>query len=127
VSPDAALVAYVSGEVGQDEIFLTQLPGGDGKWQISSEGGGRTRISPRGDAVLYRAPDGAFMSVPIARKPEMSVGQPRKLFDWGAGWLPFYELTRDGQRGVAAVPLVERRSVQSLSIVQNWCLEFPNR
>jgi hypothetical protein len=30
-------VAYVSGEVGRDEVFLTCLPTGDGKWQLSTE------------------------------------------------------------------------------------------
>ena len=127
VSPDGTLVAYVSGEVGQDEIFLTRLPGGQGKMQISTEGGGWTTIGPRGDAVIYRAPDGGFMSVPITATPEVKIGQPKKLFDWGSSWLPFYGLAHDGQRGIAAVPVSERRQVPSLSIVQNWHLEFPTR
>ena len=66
VSPDGQLVVYISGEVGRDEVFLTTLPSGEGKWQISTEGGGWTRITPGGDAVVYRALTGDFMSVPIS-------------------------------------------------------------
>jgi Tol biopolymer transport system component len=127
VSPDGTLVSYVSGEVGQDEIFLTRLPSGEGKWQVSTAGGGWTEMSPGGDAVLYRAPDGAFMSVPITTKPDLKIGQPKKLFDWGNSWLPFYALARDGQRGIAAVSVIDRQQVPSLSVVQQWHLEFPER
>ena len=57
VSPDGTLVAYVSGEIGRDEIFLTQLPSGEGKYQISTAGGGWTLFSPRGDTLVYRSID----------------------------------------------------------------------
>ena len=55
------------------------------------------------------------------------VGPPQKLFDWGVGWLPFYELARDGKSGIAYVPVEKTTHVTSLSIVQNWQLEFPKR
>jgi Tol biopolymer transport system component len=126
VSPDGTLVAYVSGEMGDDQIFLTRLPSGEGKWQLSTDGGGWTLFSPAGDWVAYRAPDGAFMSVPIAtERGELKIGQPRKLFDWGAAWLPSYEFARDGRRGVTAVPTGAVVRASSLSIVQNWLREFP--
>jgi dipeptidyl aminopeptidase/acylaminoacyl peptidase len=125
VSPDGTLVAYISGEVGRDEIFLTRLPSGEGKYQLSIEGGGWTTFSPRGDAVLYRAPDGAFMSVPItATATDLKIGQPQKLFDWGASWLLYYDLAADGRRGIAAVPVEKATHVPSLSVVQNWHLQF---
>ena len=125
VSPDGALVAYVSGEVGRDEIFLTRLPSGEGKYQVSTAGGGWALMGGRGDAVLYRSLDGAFMSVPItATAGDLKIGQPQKLFDWGASWTPYYELAADGRRGIAAVPVDRTTSVPSLSVVQNWHLQF---
>jgi hypothetical protein len=124
VSPDGTLVTYISGEMGNDEVFLTRLPTGEGKWQLSRDGGGWTLFSPTGDAVLYRALTGAFMSVPIATKGELKVGQAQKLFDWGAGWLPFYDIADDGKRGIAAVTLGDSTHVPSVTIVQNWHLEF---
>ena len=128
ISPDGRLVAYVSGEVGRDEVFLTTLPSGDGKWQISTEGGNWTLITPRGDAVVYRAPDGAFMSVPIEMAgAEVKIGQPKKLFDWGAGWKLDYALAADGLRGVAAVPSGKSNRVPRISVVQHWEREFSTR
>jgi Tol biopolymer transport system component len=128
ISPDGRLVAYISGEVGRDEVFLTTLPSGEGKWQISTEGGGWTRITPRGDAVVYGALDGNFMSVPITMAGgEVKIGQPRKPFEWGAGWHLYYDLARDGVRGVAAVPQGKSTDVASISVVQHWDREFMKR
>jgi len=124
VSPDGRLVAYISGEIGRDEVFLTRFPSGDGKWQVSREGGGWCRFDAKGRSVVYRAPNGDLMSVPIALDRDVAVGRPQRLFEWGSGWLPFYELASDGVRGVAAVPVGKDANVASLSLVQNWHLEF---
>ena len=124
VSPDGSLVAYVSGEAAGDEVFLTRLPSGEGKWQLSTSGGGWTLFNPRGDAVVYRALDGTMMSVPIGAGREIKIGQPQKLFDWGGTWAPFYDFAADGQRGVAAMPVGKNMRVPKLSIVQHWQLEF---
>jgi Tol biopolymer transport system component len=125
VSPDGTLVAYVSGEIGRDEIFLTWLPSGEGKYQISTAGGGWTLFSPRGDALFYRSLDGDFMSVPISSlKGELKIGQPEKKFSWGFGWAPYYDLASDGTRGVTAVTLDRGSAPPALSIVQNWQREF---
>ena len=60
------------------------------------------------------------MMVEISSGDEVKIGQPRKLFDWGAGWLPWYDLARDGEGGVVAVPIGNTDWVPSVSIVQNW-------
>ena len=124
VSGDGTLVAYVSGETGRDEIFVTRLPDGNGKWQVSTDGGGWSRFSGPGDAVVYRTLGGDFMSVPVSAGEEVTLGRPRKLFAWGAAWLPFFELAPDGRRGIAAIPLTKTAGVSTVSLVQNWHLEF---
>jgi hypothetical protein len=127
VSPDGQLVAYVSGEIGRDEVFVTRLPGGEGKLQASTSGGGWTRFSGAGDAILYRAPGGDFMSVPFTSERDLSIGPPRRLFEWGAGWAPFYELTADGRRGITAMAVEKTSRATSLSVVQNWEREFAGK
>ncbi len=127
VSPDGRLVAYVSGEIGNDEVFLTRFPSGEGKWQLSTEGGGWCRFTPKGDAVVYRTLGGDLMSVPVTLGAEVTIGRPRKLFEWGSGWMLFYELAPDGTRGIAAVPVGEANDLSSLSLVQNWHAEFIGR
>jgi eukaryotic-like serine/threonine-protein kinase len=124
VSPDGTLVAYVSGEVGRDEIYLTRLPGGEGKWQISTSGGGWALFHPSGNSVVYRTPDNVMMSVPVSGREDVKVGLPQKLFDWGGAWAPFYDFSADGKRGIAALPLESPAAPPSISIIQNWALEF---
>ena len=127
VSPDGRLVAYISGETGRDEIYLTQLPSGEGKWQLSTGGGGWTRFGRRGERVVYRALNDDVMSVAIGGQGGVTVGRPEKLFTWGSGWAPFYDLAPDGQRGIAAMPEGKINAVSSVSVVQNWHREFVAR
>jgi Tol biopolymer transport system component len=129
VSPDGQLVAYVSGEMGKDEVFLTRMPRGEGKWQVSPDGGGWTYYSPKGDGVFYRVPGGAIMFVPIAMagSSDPRIGPPRRLFDWDPGWAPFFDISTDGARGIAAVPVGRTIVVPRLSVVRNWHLEFQGR
>ena len=124
ISPDGTMVAYVSGETGRDEVFLTSVPGGEGKWQLSTNGGGWTLFDSRGTAVYYRALDGAFMSVPVSSGGAIKVSQAAKLFDWGPMWAPFYDVAPDGKRGIAAMPVERMSRRSSLSIMQNWHLEY---
>ncbi len=125
VSPDGKLVAYISGEMGHDEVFVTRLPGGEGKWQVSTDGGGWTYFSPKGDGIVYRALDRGFMFAPVSQNgTDVRVGAARRLFDWGGGWAPFYDMSRDGSGGITAVPAGRSVAVGSLSIIQNWHREF---
>lgn len=71
VSPDGSLVRTSQARLERDEVFLTRLPTGEGKWQLSTEGGGWTLFNPRGNEVFYRAPDGGLMSVPISTAPDL--------------------------------------------------------
>jgi eukaryotic-like serine/threonine-protein kinase len=127
VSPDGTLVAYVSGELGRDEIYLTRFPSGEGKWQISTNGGGWTLFHPDSKSVIYRTPDNVMMSVPVAAGADVKVGMPQKLFDWGGSWAPFYDIAPDGKRGITALPLDIPTLPPSISIVQNWWREFQVR
>jgi Tol biopolymer transport system component len=128
VSPDGKIVAYVSGELGSDEVFVTRMPSGEGKWQVSTDGGGWTYYSPVGDGVFYRAPDGVIMLVPISDAPGgPRIGSPRRLFEWGPGWAPFYDLAADGKRGITAVPPGRTITIPKLSVIQNWHREFQGR
>ena len=49
LSPDGKWLAYVSDEMGRDEVFVTGFPDLEGKWQVSTETEGRrgTRVGAR--------------------------------------------------------------------------------
>jgi hypothetical protein len=79
VSPDGTLVAYESNERGDDEIYMTTYPAGQGKWQVSEAGGGSPRWSRSGDRLYFDSANHLMESV-IERTPAPSAATPVELF-----------------------------------------------
>jgi serine/threonine-protein kinase len=53
VSPDGRYVAYTSAESSRNEIHVKKFPSGEGKWQVSTDGGNWPAWSPSGDELFY--------------------------------------------------------------------------
>ncbi|HUR36999.1 MAG TPA: protein kinase [Terriglobales bacterium] len=53
-SPDGRWLAYSSNETGRNEIYVRPFPAGEGKWQVSSEGGQHATWSKNGKELFYR-------------------------------------------------------------------------
>ncbi|MGB6431581.1 MAG: protein kinase, partial [Candidatus Acidiferrales bacterium] len=53
ISPDERYAAYTEGNAGQSQIYITQFPSGQGRWQVSADGGGAPVWSPRGDELYF--------------------------------------------------------------------------
>jgi Tol biopolymer transport system component len=82
VSPDGRLLAYEStegGEGGEAEIYMTTLPAGQGKWQVSNAGGGSPRWSGSGDRLYFDSANHLMESF-IERTPAPSAATPVDLF-----------------------------------------------
>jgi WD40-like Beta Propeller Repeat len=85
ISPDGRWIAYESNESGnQFEIVLRSFPDVSRRREILSINGGRyPRWAPRGgNELYYLSADGAIMAVPITLSPALTLGTPKKLFDW---------------------------------------------
>ena len=81
LSPDGRFIAYQSDESGRDEIYVRPFPrADDGRWQLSTAGGGEAVWSHGGREIFFRAPSGEMMTVPVATAPSFSSGTPRALF-----------------------------------------------
>jgi len=103
VSPDGNYLAYVSNESGRSEVYLTRFPSGEGKWQVSIQGGAFPVWSPAGDELFYfegtvlQAVKGRLAGVP-------RFGEPVPLFDRVeanvnvGGESQRYDVSRDGKR-----------------------------
>ncbi|MDA2930887.1 hypothetical protein MYX84_13245 [Acidobacteria bacterium AH-259-O06] len=79
-SPDGRWVTYQSNESGRYEVYVRPFPGPGGRWQISTEGGGRPRWSPDGSELFYQQGD-RMMVVPVtASGTTFRAGKPRELF-----------------------------------------------
>ena len=104
LSPDGRFVAYhsnVSGDTRQ--IFIQPFPGPGGRRQISTNGGRSPRWSPTGGEIFFQDLAGrAMMAVEVQTDPEIEVGIPEVLFEWGftGRALPNWDITPDGERFV---------------------------
>lgn len=79
LSPDGKWLAYVSDHSNRREVYVRPFPTGEGRWQISSEGGVEPRWSKNGREIIYR--DGEmFLAVPIQTGAGISIGSLDTLF-----------------------------------------------
>ena len=60
-SPDGRWLAYASDETATFEVYVRPFPGAEGKWQISSGGGGLPTWSPNGKELFYRSLENKIM------------------------------------------------------------------
>ena len=102
ISPDGRVLAYSSDESGRDEVYLTRFPSGEGKWQVSVDGGNTPAWSSAGDELFFL--DGTTVKqLDVTLDPGPRLGTPRTLFDTAASGLNVlghsrYEVSQDGQR-----------------------------
>jgi Tol biopolymer transport system component len=98
-------LAYTSHETGRYEVYVRDYPGGQHKWQISSQGGFQPHWRRDGRELFYLTLDGKLMSVAVTISPTFEFETPAPLFLTGLHFLPQYRtwmnqyaVSRDGQR-----------------------------
>jgi len=120
VSPDAAWLAYVSDESGQDEVYVRPFPGPGAPLKVSAEGGWEPRWASRGRELFHRSAEG-LVAVSIRRNGDApAVADRQVLFDVapylsqvvGAG----YDVHPDGRR----FAMVRRETDERVIVVLNW-------
>lgn len=124
ISPDGRLVAYISDESGQNELYITTFPEGKGKWKVSSGGASYPRWSGNGKEVFFNNLNDDFFSCPLTfRGSEIEVGTPQRLFHASMPGIGVpYDVSADGQRFL--VNLAEEESAAPLFLVVNWPAEL---
>jgi hypothetical protein len=75
--------------------------GAGGKWQVSTQGGSRSRWRADGKELFYRQ-NNSMMAVSVTEAEAFEAGTPKKLFDaqitsFGFGY-ERYDVTADGQK-----------------------------
>src|SRR5260370_33011599 len=84
LSPDGRWLAYSSTAPGREEVYVTHFPSGQGRWQVSQNGG--TFPAWRGDTkeIWYVGLDGTMHTVPVNTKStEFESGPAQTLFPMG--------------------------------------------
>jgi Tol biopolymer transport system component len=122
-SSDGRWVAYTSNESGRLEIYVTPFPTKNGKWQVSTGGGGFPRWRRDGRELFYIAPDGKLMAAAISgHESAFDVGAVKPLFDVSRAQqrrgYP-YDVSSDGQRFLVNV-VGEESSIEPLTLLINW-------
>ncbi len=123
-SPHGRYVAYESDETGRDEVYIKPFPSGEGKWQVSRDGGVEPRWDPRGGRIYFRSGED-LMEVRVATDPVLSLSAPIRLMsvDPGGG----FDVTRDGERFVTLQRHGPEVRQPGLRVVLNWTAELSGR
>src|SRR5262249_5754905 len=107
VSPDGRWIAFVSGQSGRNEIYVSTFPEVRGTWPVSTAGGRTPRWQRGGRAPYYARSDGMLMATQVMPVTDsFSVGASAPVSERhlaGVGFLDaIYAVFPDGQRLVAA-------------------------
>jgi protease II len=124
ISPDGRWLAYSADDGGREEIYVTTFPDGQGRWQVSREGGTFPVWRQDGKEIYFIGQDANLKSVDVsAREGQFQVGdahalfEVRNVFPLGA---PF-DVAPDGRFLVLTQP---EMSVAPMMLVLNWTADL---
>ena len=105
------------------------FPKPGGKFQVSTNGGGRPRWRRDGKEIYYLSLDRKMMSVEVrATATTFETARPRELFQTRATVAPYYAMTyavtADGQRFLINCAL-EAEGPPPITVVMNWVGRAP--
>jgi hypothetical protein len=122
-SPDGRFVLYVSDESGRNEVYVRSFPGGERKWQISTDGGAAPRWRGDGREIYYLVRGIKLMVVAASNRNGFTPGPPVALFENPGMYQGGYDAAGDGQRFVVRDRLPQKEPL-AIHIVHNWFAEF---
>ncbi len=122
-SPDGRWLAYETNESGRPEIVVQAFPKASGRFPVSTSGGTAPRWRPDGNEILFIAPDGTVMAVPITTTgSSFEAGKPMALFPTDITPQPFksqYAVSRDG-RLIVNNQQTEEGTASPITLILNW-------
>jgi len=123
-SPDGHWLAYSSNESGRREVYVQPFPGGGGKWQVSTQGGGDAEWRSDGKELFFVSPGGRLMSVDIeSHGASLQLGLPKAIMTGlvtdGNQIGHNYAVSADGQRFL--IRTSERAGeIPATTVFVNW-------
>ena len=133
IRPDGGWLAYLSNETGRNEVYIVRFPSGEGKRQVSVDGGMTPHWSGQGGELFFQTDqtnDADIMFVAVTTEPELQLTEPKRLFG-GAdanisiqrGW----SVSSDGQRILGVRAVTSESDTRRITVVENWYREFEKR
>jgi len=119
--PTSDWITYMSDESGRFEVYVLLLSGDGGRWQVSTEGGGRPRWSRDGKTIFFLR-SGTVWKVDVECGESFKAGIPKKLFDiaYRGGPIRPYAVTGDAKRFVFITAEQAGEPKAPMTLVQNW-------
>jgi Tol biopolymer transport system component len=135
ISPDGRLLAYVTDDPGVNSIFLTRFPSGEGKWEVSPEGGRSPHWAAKTGELFFVAGNGPgtrwLSAATVNSAQDSPLGTVTKLFDLeslDASVEHEFDVSADGKRFLfARVSKTGAGSARRLVLVENWRSEFAKK
>jgi serine/threonine-protein kinase len=134
VSPDGRWLAYASNESGRNEVYVRPFPNtGDGRWQVSTAGGGQPRWSPDSKELYYLDAASRMIAARIETSPTFGVAELRSMFDASGFTLDAfhqsYDVSPDGRAFIFASPrqLSAAARTPSLVRVDHWFRDLESK
>jgi serine/threonine protein kinase len=125
-SPDGRWIAYESDESGRNEVYVqgfapdTVPAAAVGKWQISTDGGGKPRWRADGKELFYLAPDQKMMAVPVTTGARFEPGVAVPLFQTNVTGFFSYDVSADGRFLLHARSEAARPAASPIVVLLNW-------
>jgi Tol biopolymer transport system component len=125
ISPDGRWLAYMSDETGRPEIYLTDFPAGNRKWQVSTSSGDKAWWSADGRELFFMGEGGVFTASIAEEGPgTLRVGSPRKAIDYEQSAFENLSppLAIDGERFLALG--YDDAAPEPLHLIRGWTEEL---
>jgi serine/threonine-protein kinase len=134
ISPDGNFIAYESNESGDYEVYIKRFPGGEGKWQVSIDGGDYPMWGKSGRSLFYSQNDCDVVRVQVETEPNLALGTPQTVVDcsefrlMGRG-LRTYAVMGDGERYLMLQMMrPDLNTIDiGITVVESWASEFAAR
>ena len=121
LSPDGRWLAYTSAESGVPEVYVTAFRSGQGKWQVSTNGGYGPQWSRDGRELYYfNQTSRSVLAVPVSEvNGGLQFGAAQSLASASmSNSTGFYDVTPDGKRVLLNV--VSQQVSQSVTVITNF-------
>lgn len=132
-SPDGKWLAYQSDESEHSEIYVVPFPSGQGRWQISSNGGSQPRWRHDGKVLFFIGTDAKITASEISESgSNLEIGKPRSIITIQTPAIRgfVYDVSGDGKRFLTiqanekTTDEREKATDEQLVLIQNWPAEL---